>query len=224
MPINVMRAQVWGGPWATKHTKNASYHGGRTANWIVLTIPQPKVVAAYGLGGPAQAKQIKLWERQMHTYCNKRPLGPRGSFLPCELKCLCSWSATNCTSLKCPQQQKLQDWPRGTNAPQFIWVFSSRWQHSPHPMVGRPLIGWGLLTCALYCPALNGGKAFDWSRPIPCQREGGELPKGPHQSSNGYSNRVRLPEYLACVPSSRREARSHKLTGKGGCLCHTWHI
>ena len=29
----------------------------------------------------------------MHTYCNKRPLGPRGSLLPCELKCQRSWSA-----------------------------------------------------------------------------------------------------------------------------------
>ena len=74
-----------------------------------LTIPQPRVVAVYGLCGPAQAKQINYERRQMHTYCNKQPLGPRGSLLPSELKCQHSQSATDYTSLKCPQQQKLQD-------------------------------------------------------------------------------------------------------------------
>ena len=64
---------------------------------------------AYGLCGPAQAKQINYERRQMHTYCNKWLLGPRGSLLPCELKCQRSRSATNCTSLKCLQQQKFQD-------------------------------------------------------------------------------------------------------------------
>ena len=59
-PINVMYVQVWGRPRATKHIKNASYQGGRAADWIILTIPQLKVVAAYGLCGPAQAKRIKL--------------------------------------------------------------------------------------------------------------------------------------------------------------------
>ena len=52
--------------------ENASYRGGRAAN--DLTIPQPKVMAAYGRYGPATAKQIKNEMRQMHTYCNKRPL------------------------------------------------------------------------------------------------------------------------------------------------------
>ena len=52
-----------------------------------LTIPQPKEMVAYGLYGPAQAKQINYERRQMHTYYNKWPLGPRGSLLPCELKC-----------------------------------------------------------------------------------------------------------------------------------------
>ena len=74
-----------------------------------LTIPQPKEVVAYGLCGPAQAKQINYERRQTHTYCNKWPLGPRGSLLPCELECQRGWSATNCASLKCLQQQKLQD-------------------------------------------------------------------------------------------------------------------
>ena len=194
------------------------------ADWIILTIPQPKAVAVYRLCGPAQAKRIKLWKRQMHTYCNKQPLGPWGSLLPCELERLCSWSAPNCTSPKCPQQQKLQDWPWGTSAPQFIWVSNSRQYYSPHPMAGRPLIGWGLLPRALYHPTLNGGKASDWSRPFPYQWEGGELPKGPYQSSNGYSNGVHLLEYFVCLPSSQREARSRKFTGKGGHLCHAWHI
>ena len=57
-----------------------------------LTIPQPKEVAAYGLCGPAQAKQINYERRQMHTYYNKQSLGPRGSLLPCKLKCLSNWS------------------------------------------------------------------------------------------------------------------------------------
>ena len=52
-----------------------------------LIIPQPKEMAAYRLYGPAQAKQINYERRQTHTYYNKRPLGPRGSLLPCELKC-----------------------------------------------------------------------------------------------------------------------------------------
>ena len=57
-----------------------------------LTIPQLKEVVAYGLCGPAQAKQINYEKRQMRTYCNKQLLGPRGSLLPCELKCQCNWS------------------------------------------------------------------------------------------------------------------------------------
>ena len=51
-----------------------------------LIIPQPKEMAVYGLYGPAQAKQINYERRQMHTYYDKWPLGPRGSLLPCELK------------------------------------------------------------------------------------------------------------------------------------------
>ena len=109
MPINVMQLGSGEDPKLQGTLKNASYQGGWAANQLVLTIPQPKAVAAYGLCGPAQAKRINYGRRQMHTYCNKRPLGPRGSLLPCELKCQRSWSATNCTSLKCPQQQKLQD-------------------------------------------------------------------------------------------------------------------
>ena len=73
-------AQVWGGPRATEHTKECLLHNA-------LSIPQPKEMAVYGLYGPAQAKQINYERRQMHTYYDKRPLGPRGSLLPCELKC-----------------------------------------------------------------------------------------------------------------------------------------
>ena len=40
----------------------------------VLSIPQPKEMAVYGLYGPGQAKQINYGRRQMHTYYNKRPL------------------------------------------------------------------------------------------------------------------------------------------------------
>ena len=77
-----------------------------------LIIPQPKVMVAYRLYGPALAKQIKREKserRQTHTYYNKWPLGPRGSLLSCEPKCQRSLSATDCISLKCPQPQILQD-------------------------------------------------------------------------------------------------------------------
>ena len=40
----------------------------------VLSIPQPKEMAVYGLYGPAQAKQINYGRRQMRTYYNKWPL------------------------------------------------------------------------------------------------------------------------------------------------------
>ena len=67
---------------------------------------------------------------------------------------------------------------------------------------------------ALYHPALNGGKASDWLRPIPCQREGDKLPKGVYQSGDGYSTGVHLSEHLACIPSSRREASHVSSQGK----------
>ena len=50
-----------------------------------LTISQPRAVAMYGLCGPAQAKRINYLRTQTHTYCNKWPLGPRGSLLPVNL-------------------------------------------------------------------------------------------------------------------------------------------
>ena len=68
--------------------------------------------------------------------------------------------------------------------------------------------------CALYHPTLNGGKASDWLRPIPCQREGDKLPKGAYQSGDGYSTRVHLSEHLACIPSSRRESSHVSSQGK----------
>ena len=68
--------------------------------------------------------------------------------------------------------------------------------------------------CALYRSALNGRKASDWLRPVPCQWEGDKLPKGPYQSSNGYSTRVHLPGHLACDPSSQREASHASSQGK----------
>ena len=53
---------------------------------------------------------------------------------------------------------------------------------------------------ALYHSALNGGMASDWTKPFPYQREGSELPKGPYQSNNGYSNRVHLLSILPAFP------------------------
>ena len=68
--------------------------------------------------------------------------------------------------------------------------------------------------CALYHPALNGGKASDWLMPVPCQWEGDKLPKGTYQSSNGYLTRVHLPGHLAYDPSIRREASHVSSQGK----------
>ena len=62
--------------------------------------------------------------------------------------------------------------------------------------------------------APNGRKATDWLRPVPCQREGDKLPKGPYQSSDGYSTGVHLPGHLACDPSSWREASHVSSQGK----------
>ena len=66
----------------------------------------------------------------------------------------------------------------------------------------------------LYHSTLNGGKASDWMRPIPCQQEGDKPPKGQYQSGNGYSTGVHLPGHLACDPSSRREASHISSQGK----------
>ena len=92
-----------------------------------LIIPQPKEVAVYGLYGPAQAKQINYERRQMHTYYDKWPLGPRGSLrLPQP-----EVSASRETPRLTPRHLRTSIY-RGT---------SSRQQHSPHPMMGGPLIG-----------------------------------------------------------------------------------
>ena len=71
---------------------------------------------------------------------------------------------------------------------------------------------------ALYHPALNGGKASDWLRPTPCQREGNKLPKGVYQSGDGYLTGVHLSEHLACIPSSRRESSRVSSQGKEAAL------
>ena len=105
--VYVMQLRSGDDPRLQDTLKNASYRGGRAANDLI--IPQPKVMVAYGLYGPAPAKQINNEIRQMHTYYNERPLGPRGSLLPCEPKCQRSRSAADCISPKCPQPQILQD-------------------------------------------------------------------------------------------------------------------
>ena len=81
-------------------------------------------------------------------------------------------------------------------------------------MTGGPLIGRGPPVRVLYRPTLNGGKASDWLRPIPCQWEGDKLPKGVYQSGDGYSTGVHLSEHLACIPPSRREASHVSSQGK----------
>ena len=85
MPINVTQLRSGEDPELWNTPKMPSTEEARLLT--DLTIPQPKEVAAYGIYGPAQAKQINYERRQMHTYYNKRPLGPGGSLLPCELKC-----------------------------------------------------------------------------------------------------------------------------------------
>ena len=85
MPINVTQLRVGEDPELQNTLKNASYQGGRAAN--CFNYSPTKKMAVYGLYGPAQAKQINYERRQTHTYYDKWPLGPRGSLLPCELKC-----------------------------------------------------------------------------------------------------------------------------------------
>ena len=77
---------------------------------------------------------------------------------------------------------------------------------------------------ALYPPALNGRKASDWLRPVICQWGSDKLPKGPYQSSNGYSTRVHLPGHLACDLSSQREASHISSQGKEPYLSHMTYI
>ena len=74
---------------------------------------------------------------------------------------------------------------------------------------------------ALYHLALNDGKASDWLRPIPCQREGDKLPKGAYQSGGGYSTGVHLSEHPAHDSLESEGIQSHKFTGKGGRFGHT---
>ena len=70
-PINVTQLQSGDDP--------------RLRNTLDLTIPQPKVMAAYGLYGPATAKQTKNEIRQTRTYCNKRPLDLEEASFPVNL-------------------------------------------------------------------------------------------------------------------------------------------
>ena len=135
-------------------------------------------MVAHGLCGPAQAKQINYERRQMHTYYNKWLLGPRGSLLPCELKCQSNRSVPPTAPVwSIHKYRKLQDWPRGTYAPKFIWVsvadnstLHTQWWGGlwlaeallrtpsiiPHWMAERPLIGWGLF--------LVNGRATNYQR------------------------------------------------------------
>ena len=83
MPINVTLLQSGDDPRLQNTLENASYQGGQAANDLI--IPQPKVMAAYGLYGPATAKQTKNEMRQTHTYCNKQPLDLEEASFPVNL-------------------------------------------------------------------------------------------------------------------------------------------
>ena len=102
----------------------------------------------------------------MHTYCNKRPLGPRGSLLPCELKCLRNrsvpptapvWSIRNnrnsktdpeaLTHLNLYGSPVADDSTLRTQWRGGLWLteaFLRVPSNVPHWMAERPLIGWGL--------------------------------------------------------------------------------
>ena len=82
-PINVTQLRSGDDPRLWNTLENASYREGQAAN--DLTIPQPKVMAVYGLYGPATAKQTKNEMRQMHTYCNKQPLDLEEASFPVNL-------------------------------------------------------------------------------------------------------------------------------------------
>ena len=106
-----------------------------------LSIPQPKEVAVYGLYGPAQAKQIKNEMRQTHTYCNKRPVDLEEASFPVNLSVQ---AIGQCYRLPQPEVSATTDTPRLT--PRYLHTSiyrgpGSRRQHSPHPMMGGPLIG-----------------------------------------------------------------------------------
>ena len=81
--IYVMQLRYGDDPRLQNTLENASYQGGQAAN--DLTIPQPKVMAAYRLYSPATAKQTKNEMRQTHTYCNKRPLDLEQASFPVNL-------------------------------------------------------------------------------------------------------------------------------------------
>ena len=83
MPINVTQLRSGDDPRLWNTLENASYRGGWATNDLI--IPQLKVMAAYRLYGPATAKQIKKEMRQMHTYCNKRPLDLEEASFPVNL-------------------------------------------------------------------------------------------------------------------------------------------
>ena len=102
-----MTPLVWGQPRPRNTLENASYRGGRAANDLI--IPQPKVMAAYGLYGPATAKQTKNEMRQTHTYCNKRPLDLEEASFPVNLSVNAAGVPPTALALKCPQPQILQD-------------------------------------------------------------------------------------------------------------------
>ena len=108
MPIHVM--QLWSGddPRLRNTLENASHRGGQAAN--DLTIPQPMVMAAYGLYGPAPAKQIKNEMRQTHTHCNKWPLDLEEASFPVNL----SVNAAGVHRLHQPEVSATTDTPRLT--------------------------------------------------------------------------------------------------------------
>ena len=123
-------------------------------------------MAAYGLCGPALAKQINYERRQTHTYYNKQPLGPRGSLLPCVLKCQAvgvpptapAWSVRNNRYSKTDPEALMHLNLYGSPVADASTLRTHGWEGLwlaealprapsivPDWMAERPLIGWGLV-------------------------------------------------------------------------------
>ena len=121
-------ARVWGGPRATEPTEEARL-------LTDLTIPQPKEVAAYGLCGPAQAKQIMKEDKHTLTVTSSHWDLEEASFpVNSSVKAI-----GQCYRLHQSEASTTTETPRLTPRQSRTSIYrglSSRQQHSPHPMIG----------------------------------------------------------------------------------------
>ena len=71
---------------------------------------------------------------------------------------------------------------------------------------------------ALYRPALNGRKASDWLRSIPCQWEGNKLPKVRTNQAVDTRPEFTCLSILPAIPSSQRGSSHVSSQGKEAAL------